>query len=89
MNTSDLAKKIASTTELSEAKVKATIQALFSEIADAAGRGEETSIPGFGKFSVKDRPARQGRNPATGQPMEIAASKKVSFTPAKGLKDKL
>ena len=89
MNTSDLAKTIASTTELADAKVKATIQALFSEIADAAGRGEETSIPGVGKFSVKDRPARQGRNPATGQPMEIAASKKVSFTPAKGLKDKL
>lgn len=89
MNTSDLAKKIASTTELSEAKVKETIQALFSEIADAAGRGEETSISGFGKFSVKDRPARQGRNPATGQSMEIAASKKVSFTAAKGLKDKL
>ena len=86
MNTSDLAKKIASTTELSEAGDN---PGLVQRIADAAGRGEETSIPGFGKFSVKDRPARQGRNPATGQPMEIAASKKVSFTPAKGLKDKL
>ena len=89
MNTSDLAKKIAATAELPESKVKATIQALFGEIADAAGRGEEVSIPGFGKFSVKDRPARQGRNPATGEAMQIAASKKVSFTAAKGLKDKL
>lgn len=89
MNTSDLAKKIAATTNSAEAQAKATIQAVFIEIAEAAGRGEEVSIPGFGKFSVKDRPARQGRNPATGKPMNIAASKKVSFTAAKGLKDKL
>ena len=47
------------------------------------------SIAGFGKFAVKDRPERQGRNPSTGEAMTIAASKKVSFTPAKGLKDKL
>ncbi|WP_449263660.1 HU family DNA-binding protein [Escherichia coli] len=46
-------------------------------------------MPGFGKFAVKDRPERQGRNPATGEAMTIAASKKVSFTAAKGLKDKL
>lgn len=89
MNTSDLAKKIAAATNSTEAQAKATIQAVFTEIAEAAGRGEEVSIPGFGKFSVKDRPARQGRNPATGKPMAIAASKKVSFAAAKGLKDKL
>ncbi|MCQ6497888.1 HU family DNA-binding protein, partial [Vibrio parahaemolyticus] len=89
MNTSDLAKKIAAITDFTEAQAKATIQAVFIEIAEAAGRGEEVSIPGFGKFSVKDRPARQGRNPATGKPMDIAASKKVSFAAAKALKDKL
>ena len=89
MNTSDLAKKIAASTNSTEAQAKATIQAVFTEIAEAAGRGEEVSVPGFGKFSVKDRPARQGRNPATGKPMDIAASKKVSFAAAKGLKDKL
>lgn len=89
MNTSDLAKKIATKTNSTEAQAKATIQAVFTEIAEAAGRGEEVSILGFGKFSVKDRPARQGRNPATGKPMDIAASKKVAFTAGKGLKDKL
>lgn len=89
MNTSDLAKKIVGATGLTEAQAKATIQAVFGEIAAAAGRGEEVSIPSFGKFTVKDRPERQGRNPATGQTMQIAASKKVSFTAAKGLKDKL
>lgn len=47
------------------------------------------SISGFGKFVVKDRPERQGRNPATGEAITIAASKNVAFTAAKGLKDKL
>jgi len=47
---------------------------------DAAKAGEEVSLPGFGKFKVADRPAREGRNPATGATLTIAASKKVSFT---------
>jgi DNA-binding protein HU-beta len=62
---------------------------VFDQIASAAAKGEEVSIPGFGKFAVKDRPERQGRNPSNGEAITIAASKKVSFTPAKGLKDKL
>ena len=63
--------------------------ALFDQIAAAAVKGEEVTIPGFGKFTVKDRPERDGRNPATGEAIKIAASKKVAFTAAKGLKDKL
>ena len=54
---------------------------------DAAVKGDEVSIPGFGKFKVQAKPARTGRNPATGATIEIAASKKVAFTPAKQLKD--
>ena len=89
MNIGELAKGVAGTTGTSEAEAKAAIAAVFAQIASAAAKGEEVSIAGFGKFSVKDRPERQGRNPSTGEAMTIAASKKVSFTPAKGLKDKL
>ncbi|WP_380784549.1 HU family DNA-binding protein [Sphingomonas sp. R86520] len=89
MNIGELAKGVAGTTGTSEAQAKAAIAAVFEQIAGAAAKGEEVSIAGFGKFSVKDRPERQGRNPSTGEAMTIAASKKVSFTPAKGLKDRL
>lgn len=89
MNIGELAKGVAGTTGTSEAEAKAAIAAVFEQIAGAAAKGEEVSIAGFGKFSVKDRPQRQGRNPSTGEAMTIAASKKVSFTPAKGLKDRL
>jgi DNA-binding protein HU-beta len=89
MNISELAKGVAATAGSSEAEAKAAITAVFDQIASAAAKGEEVSIPGFGKFAVKDRPERQGRNPATGEVMTIGASKKVSFTAAKGLKDKL
>ena len=89
MNIGELAKGVAATTGTSEAQAKAAIAAVFEQIAGAAAKGEEVSIAGFGKFAVKDRPERQGRNPSTGEAMTIAASKKVSFTPAKGLKDKL
>lgn len=52
-------------------------------------RGAETSIPSFGKFKVKATPEREGRNPATGAAMKIAASNKLAFAPAKALKDTL
>jgi DNA-binding protein HU-beta len=74
MNVSDLAKGVAEATGSNEA---------------AAVKGEEVSIPGFGKFTVKDRPEREGRNPGTGEAITIAASKKVAFTAAKGLKDRM
>ena len=89
MNIGELAKGVSGTTGTSEAQAKAAVAAVFEQIAGAAAKGEEVSIAGFGKFAVKDRPERQGRNPSTGEAMTIAASKKVSFTPAKGLKDKL
>jgi DNA-binding protein HU-beta len=52
-------------------------------------RGEEVSLNGFGKFKVKDSPAREGRNPSTGATIQIAASRKLTFAPAKAVKDKL
>ena len=89
MNIGELAKGVAAITGTNEADAKKAVVAVFDQIATAAAKGEEVAIPGFGKFAVKDRPEREGRNPATGEAMTIAASKKVAFTAAKGLKDKL
>jgi DNA-binding protein HU-beta len=85
----ELAAAVASTMGTSEKEAKAAVSAVIDKISEAVSRGEEVAISGFGKFTVKDRPEREGRNPATGQSMTIAASKKVTFTAAKGLKDKL
>ena len=89
MNIGNLTKSVAEATGSTDADAKKAITAVFDQIANAAAKGEEVSIPGFGKFAVKDRPERQGRNPSNGETITIAASKKVAFTPAKGLKDKL
>jgi DNA-binding protein HU-beta len=87
--TSDIADKIAGEQNITKAQAKAIVDSVFKEIATAAASGAETSIPGFGKFKVKDTPAREGRNPSTGATIKIAASKKVTFAPGKALKDAL
>lgn len=87
--TSDIADKIAGEQNITKAQAKAIVDSVFKEIATAAASGSETSIPGFGKFEVKDTPAREGRNPSTGATIKIAASKKVTFAPGKALKDAL
>lgn len=69
--------------------VKVLVDGVFKAIADAAAAGEEISLPGFGKFKVKSTPEREGRNPSTGATIKIAAAKKLTFTPAKALKDSL
>ncbi len=88
MNTADIAEALAAADEkITKTQAKALVDGVFKAIAEAATTGEEVSIPGFGKFKIQDKPARTGRNPATGAAVEIAASKKVAFTPAKQLKD--
>ncbi|MFC3442815.1 HU family DNA-binding protein [Sphingobium rhizovicinum] len=89
MNNADLAETVAGASGLSKADAKKIVDGLFAAIADAAAKGEEVSLNGFGKFKVKESAAREGRNPATGATIQIAASKKLSFTPAKAVKDKL
>lgn len=89
MNSADLADKIATDSGITKADAKKIVDGVFAAIADAAASSEEVSIPGFGKFKVKDSPAREGRNPSTGETIQIAAAKKIGFTPAKALKDKL
>ncbi len=80
---------LAAATGTSETAARVAIAAVFEQIARAAAKGEDVSVSSFGKFAVKDRSERQSRNPATGEAMTIAASRKLSFTAAKGLKDKL
>ena len=89
MNNSDLADTIARTADLSKADARKIVDAVFVAIADAAAKGEEISLNGFGKFKIKDSPAREGRNPSNGETIQIAASKKLTFVPAKAVKDAL
>jgi DNA-binding protein HU-beta len=89
MNNTELADKIATAHDLSKADAKKLVDGVFAAIADAAVAGDEVSLNGFGKFKVKASAAREGRNPSTGATIQIAASKKLGFTPAKAVKDKL
>ncbi|CAN7738226.1 HU family DNA-binding protein [Rhizobium sp. LjRoot258] len=85
----EIADKIATEHSLTKAQSKAIVAAVFAAITTAATSGTESSIPGFGKFKVKDTPEREARNPGTGAVIKIAAARKLAFTPAKALKDAL
>lgn len=87
--TNEIADKIAAEHGLSRVQGKAIVETVLAQITSAALGGAETSLPGFGKFKVKDTPEREARNPATGATIKVAASKKITFTPAKALKDAL
>lgn len=89
MNNGDLADRVAAENGLTKADARKVVDGVFAAIAEAAGKGEEVSLNGFGKFKVKDTPAREGRNPSTGATIQIAAAKKLTFSPAKAIKDKL
>lgn len=87
--TAEIADKIAAEQNLTKAQAKTIVDSVFKQIAEAAKSGGETNVPGFGKFKVKDKPEREARNPATGAMIKVAASKKLTFTPAKAVKDAL
>lgn len=89
MNTSDLIDKVASENGLSKVAAKSIVDGIFKAITEAAVLGEEINLPGFGKFKVQNRAAREGRNPSTGATVQIAASKKLAFQPSKTVKDSL
>lgn len=87
MNKSDLIAHIKQTTALSsEASTKA-LDATLTIIQGALGKGEDIALTGFGSFSVTARNARKGRNPKTGEPINIEASKQVRFKAGKTLKE--
>lgn len=87
MNVAELVEQIATNHDLDKKQARSVVEGVFKAVVDAAQQGNEVSIPGFGKFKVASRDARQGRNPATGETIQIAASKKLNFTPAKQVKD--
>ena len=89
MNNAELAAALAAANGLTKADARKAVDAVFAAITDAAAKGEEIAINGFGKFKVKDTPEREGRNPSTGATITIAAAKKLGFTPAKAVKDRL
>jgi DNA-binding protein HU-beta len=89
MNNSDLADQISTASGTTKAEARKLVDAVFAAIIDAAVKGEEISLNGFGKFKIKATAEREGRNPSTGATITIAASKKLAFTPAKAIKDKL
>lgn len=87
MNKSDLIAKVAETSELSKKDATKAVEAVFEAIADALQGGDKVQLVGFGNFEVRERSARKGRNPQTGEEIEIAASKVPSFKPGKALRD--
>ena len=78
MNKAELVSHVAAETSTIRAAAERMVRAVFSAIADALARDEPVAIPGFGKFAVRSRAARQGRNPRTGEPVAVSASKMPS-----------
>lgn len=89
MNHAELSDSVATSLGLSKTEGKKAVDAVFAAITEAAAKGDEVSINGFGKFKVKESGAREGRNPSTGATIQIAASKKLGFSAAKAVKDRL
>ena len=90
MTLNDLVDQIAAAEpSLTKAQAKSLLENVFTHIRDAAVQGEDVSLPGFGKFKVQDKPARTARNPRTGETVAVAATRKLTFQPAKALKDAL
>ena len=83
MNTTELVDAIAEANDLSKAKAKEVVNSIFAQIVEAAKRGDDVVINGFGRFALKERSAREGRNPATGAPLQIPASKSLGFKMSK------
>lgn len=83
---SDIVDTVADAAGLTKKQAADAFDAVFEGITGYLGNGDRVQIPGFGSFSISERAARTGRNPATGDPMNIPASKNVRFKPGKELK---
>ncbi len=86
MNKADLAAKVADQTGVSKRVATEAVNAVFEGIEEGLASGEDVSVPGFGKFTVVARPARQGRNPQTGELIDIPEGLNVRFKPGAPLK---
>ena len=89
MTLDDLNQAVAAATGTTKAGAAKSVQAVLASIQEALTKKEKVSIAGFGVFETVDRPARDGRNPQTGQTIKIAASTAIKFKPGKTLRDKV
>ena len=87
MNKADFVAKIAEKAGLTRKQADAAVAAFTQTVTEALKAGDKVQLMGFGTFEIKDRPARTGRNPATGETIEIAASKAPVFKVGKSFKD--
>jgi DNA-binding protein HU-beta len=89
VNRNELVDAVSSKTDMKKSEASKAVDAVFDSIADALKGGDEVRLVGFGTFSVASRAASEGRNPRTGEKIQIAASKQAKFKPGKGLRDSL
>ena len=89
MNKNELIGTVAESCGLSKSDASNAVEGVFDAIQKALANGDEVRLVGFGTFSVAKRKASTGRNPRTGEPMEIKASNQPKFKAGKGLKDSL
>lgn len=87
MNKTELIAAMAEKAEISKKDAEKALKAFTDTIADELVKGEKVQLVGFGTFEVSERAAREGRNPKSGEPMKIAASKSPKFKAGKALKD--
>ncbi|MFP5501842.1 MAG: HU family DNA-binding protein [Candidatus Sericytochromatia bacterium] len=87
MNKEELVNAVATKTKMSKKQTEAGIQATIDAISEALSKGDKVTLVGFGTFQVRERAAREGRNPRTGAVLKIAAKKTPTFAPGKGLRD--
>lgn len=87
MRKAELAAAMAATTGMSKADSSWLLNVILDEVVAALERGENLSLPGFGSFNLRQRAARSGKNPRTGEVMQLPASTAVSFKPGKALRD--
>ncbi len=87
MNKKELVAEIAAKTDLTKKQAEAAVDALIATVTDELKKGEKVQLVGFGTFEVSERAARDGRNPRTGETIEIAAVKAPKFKAGKALKD--
>ena len=89
MNKTELIAAVAEKAEISKKDAEKAVKAFTDAVAEELAKGGKVQLVGFGNFEVSERPAREGRNPRTGETMTIAASKTPKFKPGKALKDEI
>ena len=89
MNKQDLVEEVSAETGLTKAASGRVVSGITDAITDALARGEKISLVGFGTFRVAERKARRGRNPQTGETVQIPAKKAPKFNPGRGLRERV